>query len=75
MIIRAIESPVYRRRRGGLKGRGLNPEGVMDSPFLGLTFEDYLKDLFEGQLVQTGNLFSTDLSEMMRRNLQLPELS
>lgn len=69
MIIRTVQPPVYRRRKKGLPGVGLKL-GIVEAKGLGRTFDDYLLDLFQGEIVQEGGRFSSSLSDMMIRNLQ-----
>ena len=70
MVIRSLEQPVYyRNRRGGLPGAGLKAKGVTESPLAGKSFEEYLTEAFQGEVVQEGNWYSNRLTEMGRKNL------
>lgn len=69
MIIRSLQNPVYyRRKKGGLAGAELKPKPVQDR--YNKTFEEYLTEAFQGEVVQSGNWFSSQISELTKRNLQ-----
>ncbi|MEM7180578.1 MAG: hypothetical protein AAF518_06685 [Spirochaetota bacterium] len=53
-----------------MPGAGLNHLGIIDSPNLGKTFEEYLLELFEGDLVQTGGMFTPIVSDLTMRNIE-----
>ncbi len=69
MIIRSLEHPVYyRRKKGGLSGAELKPKPVQDR--YSKTFEEYLTEAFQGEVVQNGAWFSNQLSDLTKRNLK-----
>lgn len=70
MIMRSIQQPVYRRQKKGLTGAGLGQLGIIDSPVMGKTFEEYLMELFQGDLIQNGPFFEPIVSELTLRNIQ-----
>lgn len=69
MIIKSLENPVYyRRKKGGLAGNTalkLKPATNVTK-----TFEEFLMEAFQGEVVQTGNQFSKKLSDLTIRNLK-----
>ena len=66
MIVKNLEGPVYhRKRRQGLAGRGAQSPALADSK----SFDQYLLEAFQGEVVQEGKLFSTTLSDLARENL------
>ena len=72
MIIRSLEHPVYyRRKKGGLSGAELKPKPVQDR--YSKTFEEYLSEAFQGEVVQNGAWFSNQLSDLTKRNLKKSE--
>lgn len=69
MIIRSLYQPVYHRdRKQGLPGAvgASRKESGEDN----LTFEDYLKQSFQGEVVQKGTWFSPRVTELSRKNFQ-----
>jgi hypothetical protein len=70
MVIKSLEYPVYQRqRRGGLAGEVRQMRGIPKASYE-KTFEDYLSEVFSGEVVQDGNRFSSSLSELTIRNLR-----
>ena len=70
MVIKSLEYPVYQRqRRGGLAGEVRKLHTIPYSKYE-RTFEDYLAEVFSGEVVQDGNKFSSSLSELTIRNLK-----
>lgn len=67
MIVKNLEGPVYhRKRRQGLAGRGgAQSPALADSK----SFDQYLLEAFQGEVVQEGKLFSDTLSALTRENL------
>ena len=70
MMIKTLQKPVYKRQKRGLPGAGLRRLGISESPYLGKTFEDYLMEMFHGEVVFDGGRFSSTLSDMMKKNLE-----
>lgn len=69
MIIRSLEHPVqYKRSKGGLAGAELKPRVTVDR--YSKTFEEYLLEAFQGEVVQSGNWMSGQLSDLSKRNLR-----
>lgn len=67
MVIKSLEYPVnYRRKTAGLAGTGSAKTLVKNSV---KSFEEYLMEAFQGELVQNGNLFSAHLSAQTKTNL------
>ncbi len=65
MIVKSLESPVfYRKKRNALPGKGL--ERV---PAKTKSFDQYLLEAFQGEVVKEGENFSSNLSEIARDNL------
>ncbi len=70
MVVKSLEYPVYnRRRKGGLSGEVPKIKGISSTSSV-KTFEEYLQDAFNGETVQEGLWFSSNLSEMTKRNLR-----
>jgi hypothetical protein len=69
MIIKSLENPVYyRRKKGGLAGnQALKIKPASNDQ---KTFEEYLTEAFQGEVVQTGFNFSKKLSDLTIRNLK-----
>ena len=69
MIIKSLENPVYyRRKKGGLAGnQALKLKPVASAT---KTFEEFLTEAFQGEVVQTGTQFSKKLSDLTIRNLK-----
>jgi hypothetical protein len=72
MVIRSLYQPVYHReRKNGLPGSA--PTAVGSKPRLddgNKTFEDYLRESFQGEVVQQGTWFAPQISELSKRNLR-----
>jgi hypothetical protein len=69
MIIKSLEHPVYyRRKNGGLAGAGLKTKPIQEES--SKTFEEYLSEAFQGEVVQNGSWFSKSLSDLTVRNLR-----
>lgn len=65
MIVRKLESPLYRQqRREALPGRGYEPVAANRK-----SFDQYLLEAFQGEVVQEGKRFSARVSPMQRENL------
>lgn len=69
MVIKSIHYPTYQRPKKGLPGKVYPMHGLPKSRYE-RTFEDYLLEVFQGEVVQEGAQFSTGLSELMIRNLR-----
>ena len=66
MIVTKMESPEYhRRRRAALPGRGVEANAVNQEK----SFDQYLLEAFQGDVVRDGNRFSGDVSNLQRDNL------
>ena len=67
MIIRSLEQPTYNRKhKGGLPGFGPSKKTTDQS---GKSFEDFLTEAFQGEVVQEGSWTSANLTDLTRRNL------
>jgi hypothetical protein len=65
MIVTKLESPVYyKKRREALSGKGGSPRGEREK-----TFEQYLLEAFNGEVVKKGESVSPKLSQLTRENL------
>ncbi|MDX1957613.1 MAG: hypothetical protein SFU98_03520 [Leptospiraceae bacterium] len=70
MVIKSLEYPIYQRKRhGGLLGE-VSKEKKIQSANFERSFEDYLKDIFNGETIQEGSLFSSTISERTKNNLR-----
>ena len=66
MIVRKMENPVFhRRKRASLPGHDFEPRAVNHEK----SFDQYLIDTFQGEVVQQGNQFSQNLSALTQDNL------
>lgn len=66
MIVKQLESPIYyKRKRKALPGRG--PES--DAGEERKSFEEYLIEAFQGEVVRKDDEFSRKMSQMTRENL------
>lgn len=66
MIVKKLESPVYhRRQRRPLPGRGV--EGLSNGA--DKSFDQYLLEAFQGEVVQNGDRFSGKVSSLQQENL------
>ena len=66
MIVKKLESPVYyRRRREGLAGRGMEARALKPEK----SFDQYLLEAFDGEVVQEGDQFASSVSKLTRDNL------
>ncbi|TGL61248.1 hypothetical protein EHQ58_05575 [Leptospira ognonensis] len=69
MIVRSIHQPAYNRHKeSGLAGQG--PKKGFSQSNGGKTFEEYLTEAFQGEVVQKGEWLSPKLSEMGQKNLR-----
>ncbi|WP_108976444.1 LIC12298 family protein [Leptospira ryugenii] len=69
MIVRSIHQPAYNRHKeSGLSGQG--PKRGFASSQEGKTFEEYLMEAFQGEVVQKGDWVSPKLSDLGQRNLK-----
>ncbi|MDF3819291.1 hypothetical protein P3G55_05240 [Leptospira sp. 96542] len=69
MIVRSIQQPAYSSRRdSGLPGQG--PKKGFSQNSNGKTFEEYLMDAFQGEVVQNGTWVSPNLSDLGKKNLK-----
>ncbi len=69
MVIRSIQQPAYNRQKdSGLPGQG--PKRGFSQDNSGKSFEDYLLEAFQGEVVQKGAWVSPQVSEMGQRNLK-----
>jgi hypothetical protein len=69
MVIRSLYQPVYQRdRRQGLPGAAPQAKPKFDDG--NKTFEEYLTESFQGEVVQNGAWFAPQVSELSRKNLQ-----
>ena len=68
MIIRSLQQPTYQRSQSGIPGYGPSKKQGADQN--GKTFEDYLLEAFEGEVVQEGKWFSSNMSDLTKRNLE-----
>ena len=65
MIVRSLESPVFqRRKREPLAGKGMERASNEQK-----SFEDYLLEAFDGEVVRDGSRFSSKVSDVTRDNL------
>ncbi len=69
MVIKSIHYPAYQRPKRGLAGKVQQLPGIAKSRFE-RTFEDYLMEVFQGEVVQEGFQFSSQLSDLTIRNLR-----
>jgi len=66
MIVKKLESPLYyRQKREGLPGRGHETPVAANRK----SFDQYLLEAFQGEVVQEGKRFSTRVSPVQRENL------
>jgi hypothetical protein len=66
MIVKKLESPVFeRRRRQGLPGKGVEAAPVNREK----SFDQYLIEAFDGEVVKNGKNFSNGLSNLTRENI------
>jgi len=66
MIVKKLESPVYyRRHRQSLRGQG----GAQAAPAMDKSFDQYMLEAFQGEVVQEGKQFSKSVSSLTRENL------
>lgn len=69
MVIRSLYQPVYQRdRKQGLPGAAPQTKPKFDDGTK--TFEEYLQESFQGEVVQKGTWFAPQISELSRSNLQ-----
>lgn len=65
MIVRSLESPVFqKRKREPLAGKGAERASNEQK-----SFEEYLLDAFNGEVVRDGSRFSSKMSDLTRDNL------
>lgn len=66
MVVKKLESPLYyRRRRDSLPGKGVEEKPKNREK----TFDQYLLDAFQGEVVKKGNDVSPRVSSLTRDNL------
>ncbi|MCE9600257.1 MAG: hypothetical protein K8S54_20025 [Spirochaetia bacterium] len=66
MIVKKLESPLYyRQKRDGLPGRGFEAPVAANRK----SFDQYLLEAFQGEVVQEGKRFSPRVSPVQRENL------
>ncbi|HMU82121.1 MAG TPA: hypothetical protein PKE49_05085 [Leptospiraceae bacterium] len=66
MIVSKLESPLYhRQKREGLPGRGYEAPVAANRK----SFDQYLLEAFQGEVVQEGKRFSSGISPLQRENL------
>lgn len=70
MVIRSLDFPIYNRPKKGLAGEGLQFKGAKKRVPQERTFEDFLIESFQGEVVQNGSWFSTKLSDRMKKNIK-----
>lgn len=68
MVIKSMHYPTYQRPRKGLTGKVYKM--YLPKRSFERTFEDYLREIFNGEVVQEGNNFSNNLTELSIRNLK-----
>jgi len=68
MIIRSLTQPEYQRSQKGVPGYG--PSRKASSSMDGKSFEEYLMEAFQGEVVQDNSWFSSNMSDLSRRNLE-----
>lgn len=67
MIVKSLEHPVYyKKKRQPLPGKGMDRN---EKPQVQKTFDQYLMESFQGEVVQKGKDFSSDLSSLTKENL------
>lgn len=69
MVIKSIHYPTYHRPKKGLTGKVYKLSNIPKSRFE-RTFEDYLMEVFQGEVVQEGGFFASSLSDLTIRNLR-----
>lgn len=71
MVIRSLYQPVYQRdRKQGLPGAAPAPVAKSRLDDGNKTFEEYLRESFQGEVVQQGAWFAPQVSELSKKNLQ-----
>ena len=66
MVVKKLENPIYyRRNRQALPGKGVEISGRNHEK----TFDQYLLEAFDGEVVQNGGRFSKNISPMAKDNL------
>ncbi len=66
MIVKKLESPIYyRKKRNALPGKGVDHHRSSKSK----SFDQYLLEAFDGDVVQDGDRFSRNISDLTRDNL------
>lgn len=67
MIVRKLESPLYqKKKREPLPGQGVEVSGSANSE---KSFDQYLLEAFQGEVVRDENQFRGQLSELQRENI------
>ncbi|TGN19201.1 LIC12298 family protein [Leptospira idonii] len=70
MIVRSIHQPAYNRHKeSGLAGQGPTKKGFAHQSG-GKTFEEYLMEAFQGEVVQKGDWVSPKISDLSQKNLR-----
>ncbi len=66
MVVKQMENPVFhRRKREGLAGRAVEPRtGNREK-----SFDQYLIEAFQGEVVRRGDDFASSVSQLTRDNL------
>ena len=66
MIVKQMESPIYhRRKRESLPGKGMESGAVNREK----SFDQFLLEAFDGEVVQRGERFSSSVSQLQKENL------
>ena len=66
MIVKKLESPIYyRKQRRSLAGKGVEQALAHKEK----SFDQYLLEAFQGEVVQSGDRFSKSVSSLTRDNL------
>lgn len=66
MIVKEMENPVYhRRKRSSLPGKG----GEARAGNREKSFDQYLLEAFQGEVVRSGDQFDSSVSRLTRENL------
>lgn len=70
MIIRSLQQPGYERNQKGIPGYGPSRKHSSLDEQSPKSFEDFLTEAFEGEIVQEGKWFTSNLSDLSRKNLE-----
>ncbi len=67
MIVRKLESPLYqKKKREPLAGQGFDHPSTANSE---KSFDQYLLEAFQGEVVAEDNRFHSKVSELQRENI------